>query len=165
MLSKAQTMWETVFKLFKVLSSYIKIKGMCTLTCSAASSLFRSTVLGLPNAWVTTYPQQCCTLLLLKGIGWHLFFFLFSLINGHNSRHLTKSSHWGNILTPLWLTPVTVDLSIIISHVVPLFSSGNSTYTWSALSRALYSVTVADFLHLSHFVQVHKVIGAWGVSV
>lgn len=52
----------------------------------------------------------------------------------------------------LWLTPVTTNLYIIASHVVLLSATG------ALCAGVLYLLTVANLLHLSHFVQVEEVI-------
>lgn len=66
----------------------------------------------------------------------------------------------------LWLTSITADVYIIINHVICYCLLVVTKATKELLCfRALYLLTVADFLHLFHFVQVEEAIGTRGVGI
>ena len=66
----------------------------------------------------------------------------------------------------LWRISITVDVYLIINHVMRYCLLLVTQPTKGLLCvRALYLLTVADFLHLSHFVQAEEAIGTRGVSI
>jgi len=120
-----------------------------------------SGLLELCYASVTTEPQRCWILFLLKGISRRLLFCQFSLIKGDNG-----DTQRGNILMVLWLTSIAVDVYIIINHVMCHCLLLETQPTEELFrGRALYLLLVADVLRLSHFVQVQEAIGPRGVSI
>lgn len=64
-----------------------------------------------------------------------------------------KAPRGGNILMGLWVTSITVAVYIIINHVMCYCLLLVTQPTEELLCvRALYLLTLANILHLSHFV-------------
>lgn len=152
---------------YEMKSSCIHINA-CTLThinahlhthLSVASSLFRT--IGTLQCLSDHLASALLDIVTAKGDQSAFSFLPFSLINGDNSDSLywTKSSQRGNILKALWLTLITVDIYIIIIYVMCYcLLLVTQPADGPLCARALYLLTVADFLHLSHFVQVQETI-------